>query len=503
MSEYRLPKFAELEVDERYEQLDQTVTRADNEGVLRQLPTSGPASSSAYPPGKMRVISNRLFLLGYLDKGDVDNKMSPAIEDAIRKFQHEAADIEKDGWVGDETWQALQELVSFEDPTNLDRWFNLGGPNPALRRAVDLRLHVLGFSPQRQHGSMVKTLASLAAFRMAARAIGLVGDHPADGFSLPSLEVLFDMDAMLEKLAGADDAFFEDGRFKGFRISVAKIELWLLGYKVIPNGSYLRNFFVLPEHWHVERPISLKKALRQFWLDNNLDKREARRRSKSFDARLFQELVESEEERENRDENQHMEMIEKELSTSKTTSQSLAEATWNEVRTLGSRMWDGIKRAFRWVVRVIRKGLQKTAQWIKGLARTLYRGAMRAFEPIKIFASGLTSSVRFFIPRQLPCSVEGHVRYVRNSNFDFINLVETDADPQIVKAANGEFQRQARLFKVSTHLMGLFLNLLITTIKRVALGGGWFGFIFALAKLRPKLKEFGDLLSLSRQLQAA
>ena len=72
-----------------------------------------------------------------------------------------------DGWVGDYTWKALMELVSFEAPIDLLRWLNpepKGRPKISLKRAIALRLHVLGLAETRKDFSDAALDKGMAEF---------------------------------------------------------------------------------------------------------------------------------------------------------------------------------------------------------------------------------------------------------------------------------------------------------------------------------------------------
>ena len=81
---------------------------------------------------RRRVVGGYLFLLGYLAKNPAektsDDQDDSDIKLAIRAFQRDAG-LADDGWVGGETWDAIQAITSFEHPTNIGR-----GPVKLTRR---------------------------------------------------------------------------------------------------------------------------------------------------------------------------------------------------------------------------------------------------------------------------------------------------------------------------------------------------------------------------------
>ncbi len=73
---------------------------------------------------RIKTIRNRLFNLGYIEQDTGTGHLDDTIRDGIKVFQREAG-LKVDGWIGEkETWPALQDLVSFETPINIKKWFD-------------------------------------------------------------------------------------------------------------------------------------------------------------------------------------------------------------------------------------------------------------------------------------------------------------------------------------------------------------------------------------------
>ena len=94
------------------------------EGMMGRLPRSvDEVPTDLAGPGHEAALRKRLQRLGYLSAFHADRGVFDA---AIRKFQEEAG-LVVDGWTGARTWEALQELFTFENPFNAARWFGGDG----------------------------------------------------------------------------------------------------------------------------------------------------------------------------------------------------------------------------------------------------------------------------------------------------------------------------------------------------------------------------------------
>lgn len=114
------------------------------------------------------VICDRLCRMQYLSKAqlsDFETLIYPDIQgkqilredsphrhwfsifdSAVKSLQQEAGLIE-DTWFGSKTFHALQQLFSFEEPTQLDDWFDKPATNRFVNRAVYVRLRAMGIMP--------------------------------------------------------------------------------------------------------------------------------------------------------------------------------------------------------------------------------------------------------------------------------------------------------------------------------------------------------------------
>lgn len=232
-------------------------------------------SIDSLPPGNAAVASqlrsvvvHRLYRLGYLRKDR--NITDQQLTQAVRKMQQEAA-LLKDGWVGAITWQALQEVFTFEEPTNLRKWLALGEHNPFLCRAVNLRLNVMGITRNANRQANAKDFSdSFKHWRDILKRL----DVPTLGAKWSRsnlLSWLFNLDGLTtfvnrnpQKVKRAVKTRNKRSprykRLMRFLASLLKIELWLNGYEQIKPSD---NVSTLEK----ETNYKLNGAIKALWKD--------------------------------------------------------------------------------------------------------------------------------------------------------------------------------------------------------------------------------------------
>jgi hypothetical protein len=489
---YRLPDFRALEAFERYDELARVVVEADEQGVLCPLPrTAGEVRSDPSVPTRTHTIRTRLFLLGYLGKDNGSPRIDARLRKAIREFQGQAG-LTVDGWVGDETWTALEELVSFESPSNIPRWFTGKDPDPVLVRAAELRLHVLGLLDARHPRKRKKVTVALERFALLADLLGLADETPPSGFSTQTLSLLFDQDGLTERLAGLDEELVlrtprrvraVDARrwAQRFVTCVAKVELWLLGYEVRPG---------------FEKRSPVQQAMAKFWIDAGQDDDAARRSAATIGAPFFRQLLETQREGDRGADREGVDLL---YRTIVEASPKQQRAVWKRIRSIGSRIWDGIKRVWRWFKATLKRGIRAAVGWAGNLARLAYRYATDVFAAVDAVVKAGVESVAFVSQAQMPGSDPRHLVIRRDSDFDYDLFYNRFHDPQITGALLLEFSVQCRRFAVAARVMGLLLESVVETARRSALGG-WFGFVLSLIRIRGRLIEMRRAIARGREL---
>ena len=513
IDDFRLPPFQDQSSADQLDAMIATVQQADQEGVLATLAADkAEVRREESIPARVNAIRNRLFLLDYLRSDEETGENDPKLKDAIRRFQTEAG-LTVDGWVGPQTWGALQELVSFEAPLALDRWMPLDAINPALKRALALRLSVQSFLANRRSRKDEILHAALNDFVRVARVFNLGTLQP--DYSRQTLAALFDQDAILKGLASIDPETVppaEKSPVERFMIANAKIELWLNGYDVVPDGQTgnhrVKNGktrFGLREH---ER--KLHDALVAHWMDIGQSKKRAQKTADIINdnpnklipnlKELFLNLLFDEQKEDRETDGTDSDLLYNQLITLKPDQQ---KSVWQRVKSIGNSLWDGVKRAWRWFKALIKKGVKKAAQWTKNLARLAFRFAQRTFTTVHTITRAVIESFKFITPRRFPGSDPMQLIIERDGDFDYRVFVNQNADASKVRGLIETLVKQARIFGFGVRLLGLLIRAVIDTVKNTATWlTGWFGFIVALVKLFKQLKDLKLIMDESQAFLA-
>ena len=500
---YRLPNLHDFRGPDRFDEVDSILEKAKKVGAIAPLPRSElEVRPKELHESRIRTIRTRLYLLNYLARDNQSPEINDKLRQAIHRFQADAG-LTQDGWVGPETWTALQELVSFEHPSNLAGWFNGHTINPALLRAIKLRLFVLGFLPSKQAKGEKKLQHALGTFVLVARTLKLHDTLLSPRLELATINLLFDQDRIAERLAQAGETFviqrsadLSKKKVKEIRAAVrrfviccAKIELWLLGYTVPIDGT--AKFETPPQGRYSPGKYPLYKALHAFWLENGQSKKNARKLAAAITGRFFGTLLRVQQEGERildpNHSDQCYEMIVKE-------DETVLEQVWGHVKTIGSRIWDGIKRVWRWFKLLLKKVGRKIGTWTKNIARLVYRYALNAFPIVTQIAKVTKETISFLWHKTLQDSDIGHIVISRDNDFDYRVYVNPNRDREIVEEILERFQARAHIFSVGMRLLGVLIDALISVIARGGLVLGWFGLVLALVRIYSRIKELGDVL---------
>jgi len=263
-------------IPDQFEQFNKIIDEARRNGIINSPPGSDEETYDLQSQRiRIQTIASRLWLLGYLQRkiGPRSiHKKIPEIRAAVFQFQNDAG-LKKDHWVGNKTWYALDQLVSFESEVDYSQWFKDGIIHPekrnACHRAVQLRLWCLGLYPNKPNRNFrllnkrdLRNFASvLSVFRVKKDA-----EFEAD-LNQDTFKILFNQEELTSAIAARSSK--DNKRFlfnfsqsdgtrkrelaKKFIINCAKIELWLLGYKVKIDGM---NNYAYAEGSKLHRAIS-------------------------------------------------------------------------------------------------------------------------------------------------------------------------------------------------------------------------------------------------------
>jgi hypothetical protein len=508
-----LQNFGSLHIAEQCDQLIKTMGRAAKEGVLTPLPqTEAQDVTDAFIAARLRTVRTRLFLLGYLANDNKRRRRDKKLGPAIKCFQEEAG-LTVDGWVGPETWTALQELVSFEAPSNMARWVAGGSQvERALNRAVGLRLSALGFlkKPTRDQRDILR---ELRAFAGVASQLQLSQVPLPPTLTLETLTTLFDENALVRRLAAFEDGFVgelplaDEAPVLRFVAHVAKIELWLLGYAVeldkpgIDNNGHFPTPFDSQDHNtdNTDSRCAFYYALYSFWKDSGQGPAEARQSAaQGLSGAFFRRLVDVADEQAipELDAAESKRLYTKIVAASQ--KKGLSAKIWKYLQNIGSRMWDGIRRAWLWFKGILKKA-EPHLQWAFNLARLAYRYALAAFEKVRQPMDNLVKSAEFFLPETAPGSHPPDYLIYRDPDFDYYLLAGDQLQAGQLQALSQTMLRQAHYFRLGVRLLTVFVKAVVATTQAALLpGAGWFVFILSLVKIYGEVREVAqEYLTLS------
>jgi hypothetical protein len=517
--DYDLPQFGNLTVLDQIESLLNVIQRADDLSLFKLPETQQEKEVLGHLSSpQITTLHTRLCLLGYIDQKDPPEwektgviKITPRMRDAIRRFKEEAglAKHENDNWMDQETWKILDELVSFEEPFHEENWAEKSDENrKALRRAVGVRLAVFGFLDTPTYDKK-KIKKALDAFDQVVRMLAPEGLPPTDGVrigdeELQNIDRLFDQHSLVKCLAAFKKDFTiqpadsltqdeADQKVNKFTSCVANVELWLLGYTIDLKENYTlipKTYFklsTLPETKEKDTEDSPFYILRDFWRDSGQRKKESLfKANEGITGDFFNVILRVI----NKSEklqfvNHQSERLYKQLEekTGPRSLKDLLPLVWKEIKELSSRMWDGIKRAWTWLVRQFNTASTILINKATNVARLAYHFAVDAFQKVKTTSENFIRSLKYVTP--VHGSVENTQYLHVSKELDYI-LVIPDRSGEIeqVTTLGKEMLKGAQDFGSGIRVLSLLLNTLKTTVLLIVIpGAGWFAFILALVKI--------------------
>jgi len=517
----------------QYGLLEEAMIQAGGDQIITPLPESNPGhSTSAYSNSRLKVIANRLFLLGYLDHDAVPSELDATYQAAVKRFQQDAFGVssrEDDGWVGEKTWLALQEMISFEQPSNLEKWFADGVPCTALVRATHLRLYALGIATRPPGHRTGKRLDILLVKELDARfeqladigkVLGWKDAHKLSPDRLATFELLFDQDGLVNRLASSQvpKKFADKKRIKSFVCSMAKIELWLHGYEIQPKGYAGRIDRIMQQgSLALKDKSQLYKQLIKYWKEAHGESPEVEKTSPTLKATNFiqssfpdfftsiSERLNEAEDNEILDSEQVYQHIRDMAENDDETS--IVQKLWDQVYSIGARLWDGIKRAWRWFKAVVNKVKIAVKDFVKKISGIAYQYILKAYEAAKAVIKGVAGSIYFFSKSVLPLPKEGlkvsmaKVQIGRDKDFDFQVLVDVKDRPDDILKISEYLENKSGLFFHSCRLLGKLLHIILKLLKDIW-KFSWISLLMALLRLYKSIKQWApEIISFVREEQ--
>ena len=514
---------ADLSFDGRLAQIVATRTdlaKTSSDGLFVALPKSRPEKSK--DGSRIKTVRNRLYILGYLPEDSGRGRLDAALERAVQAFQVEAG-LTADGWVGEkETWPALQELVSFETPLTPSKWMRDHIPLPVLRRAVALRLYTLGFLPERPRSPDVDLDGGLSRFGKLWHLLFCESIESEPGLTPVWLSRLFKQDDLTRRLAAVAGNLSREtlNAAHGFILNVAKIELWLMGYRVNPGGYdltrqrgtgpvtsgeldgidiWMKSSTVTQYH-QVKRNFQFYRALHLFWMDQGHDDADADAMSVGFlkNFQSFFQLVSNALQADDT-----VTPLERQSQVEQLLFQKKEQlpTVWDTVRSFGARIWDGVRRVWAWFRRMLTRAGHRVIEMGTNMSRLIYDFTQEAFTVVSNVFESLETMAQWVAGPVLPGSDLKQVVFIRDLDFDITPVVAADADGAAVGDCCRKLAHSSALFFFGCKVVGTFVSLLVE-----AFSTGWtgyFGLVLALVRIRGMAGDLQDLRDAYQQVFSA
>jgi hypothetical protein len=473
------------------------LTQAERQLEIAPLPAGDTSWGDEVRPGnrehnlRKKAVRARLELLGYSPGAEGD---SSTLRQAVLQFQKDAG-LDVDGWVGQQTWGALDEFITLEPPLQIDRWHPIGGgPCPALVRATALRLRMLGFeAPATDRMDLLAE--PLAAFRRAALELGLpAGPEVADR---QGVALLFD-DELLFSIAARGsygqavtsalnlDEPESDAASRMLRRMV-RSELWLQGY----NVGDLRG-----STQAVQGQPGLADGLQAYWSHRTLPAGETiERRSKLIDPVLFRALLEEHRALPDDSAQEHEHV-------SSFVLNHLEEFRQAWEHTIPCRplffIWDGVKRCGSWLrkqiaglsslAEVVGRGLEYAKTFVWNMVRYVFQQGSQIFSTVRRAVAALIHGAQPFLDGSIRVGqgterVECQITLTGSLGV----FIGNQARPEAAAILGAQLQQMSRCLSASSLILAEILRAELKLLRGPV---GWISLLRELVKEAPRWKRF-------------
>lgn len=494
---YTYPKVSGTEVEQLGE-FETILNGVEANGFVNKVPVNKTeAFEMQHQKIRIQTIASRLYLLGYLRRKFKPKRIHRKIDKikkAVLAFQRDA-NLTQDSWVGDETWYALDELVSFESSFTYEKWFVDGHIKPevqnAMHRAIQLRLWCLGlFHKKPRPSSKLLTSRSLIKFGSIVRMFYMRKRSFAAGFNYETLELLFDQEeltyAITKRSKPTSGSFFlkltketESKRSaerilsKVFMINCAKIELWLLGYDVVIDGN---------DNYRYEIEGDLWKEIFKYYQDfEGKSAAEARKLAMKITPQFFITIGNALKSEESYKADDASEEIAQQLIIKNNVAETTSniEKAWNYVKEKGMRLWDGLKRIWRW----IKKIGKKVVAFVKNnLFKGFYRFVSKSFKIVSRGIGAIVKSIGVYIRGGM---VTKDIFFKFSKDMDTSVYIDKNINAENSAAGSLALLKQTKAFQLGCKMVGYVFFL----FKNLSMGLlGWAKILFSLLKSYRKLR---------------
>ncbi len=444
---------------------------------------------------RIQTVASRLWLLGYLPKKISPNeieKNKTIIRKAVIQFQQDA-NLKQDYWVGNKTWYALDELVSYESHFSPVHWFEgdniIGNAFVAINRAAQLRLWSLGLMDQRptKEFSPIQ-MNDLSDFKKVLHLFSIKHDPNRIGLNRYSLQLLFDQDtfsiaigkskypnrdaflynvkAVVNSTPEVDDISKLKELGRKFIVNCARIELWLLGFDVA-IGDEVSNR-LMRKMTTLKRGRLRKEMTRYYQLFEEQKKGVASDLSKRISPKFFLGIAKA-----NKiDGETNMDDASEQIAINVKSTKEVSEA-WNYIKTKGMRLFDGLKRVWRW----IKKIGKKVAGFIKNnIFKAFFRYVSKAY---KIVAKGVKNVIKAFKVYFKGDMVSEKSCFEFSKDMDTTVFLSQNATQENMQASIDKLRKQSKAFNLGCRIVGWLFKIFKELVQGYI---GWAKLLFALIK---------------------
>lgn len=491
----------------------------------RELPLVGERAAA---------VRDRLGRLGYPVSQDAKGSLS----EVLVMFQHEAG-LPEHGAIDATTWDALQALFAFEKPLRAEQWFDASGrPRPVLLRATRLRLSVLGFGAapsdtgetpkpgSRRHGphgtrhprvavaqetdwddhSLLRR--NLQALEGACGMMKIPTISIEDGweFTPERAAWLFDHETLVGRLAGVDTttishlAASRREAAETLLICAAKVELWLFGYDVRPDGDPELGFRTRRGRPGAPPPVrrfdetKTARVMRDFLADIEPAAASVRLPYLAVELpRLFQQMLLLRE-RHAREvpRREGSAVILDTLMPSLEREPDLVGRLSRAASSFVGRLFDGLRRVFAWLGGLLKRTLSRVLDQALNLWRAVYHFSGAVAFRLRQAVDALSGGVEFLFSNRRESEPVGHALYARRMDFDLSVIIDLSAEADVVKNLGREMILGAAQLSVACRLIALAARSVRRIATRSSLGPiGYVSLLLGLGRVFSQVRDLG------------
>jgi len=458
---------------------------------------------------RIAAVRDRLRRLGY-PLNDVPvvarGVWADDVRAALRQFQIEAVLAELSGELTVESWDALQELFNFETRMQVSEWFGAGGADLTLQRAARLRLSVFGFGAVPQADDFAPAADMIIAFSQVAAALGIPNTGESGTLTPEFAGLLFGHDALTDRLADCAERLEAldrkmRARAEHFLVCFAKIELWLHGYDVAPDGS---STLIQPAmHGRhggglTERTNRTADQFNLFFAELAPEGMSVKSASPAaIPARVpellkrMRELRASQPLAKDSASNEVVALLEDELAKK--------PGLWVELKLAAAKLvgilFDGVRRVLAWIGKLLKRVWSAVSTVAVNMWRAVHHFMGGAAFYFRKAARALGEGVNFLIAPGLASAPVCCARYTRKKDFDAAILIDVSADQEEVGIFTRGLARKGAVLAIACRIIRL-----VCTAVRIALGGaggvigGFVPMVLGLASVWSQLRELGRML---------